>query len=589
MKKFLKRAVAVLLTVCLMASVLVPVSAIEISGTPTSQTKTYNFTTGAGYPKTPAGSTVHSSTDGSSSFYCTRSLAANASYIYQGNFKANTLVLKLNGIPASADGKYTLSVKTGKSSSAVLKIYLLGSYTFESGSSFGTDKKDIGTIAAGTTSVTTTITDVELGDYLSDGSVYILLTENSGGNAFYLASVGVTYNENTTQSVPAATVEQVYDYSGYGADTGNVFGTNKNYGYEATNTKYADGEKNWAPVAEYDPNDDNGQYSRYSDDIGGILVRAYDEGWIALKIKSPGVAGEYSISVDTYDGTSAYAGSATFYIMAYDSSYANDEATWSAITSAITNDNKLYKKESVNFTSGGTLDLGSFEFAASTDYLVVFYAGEDTTSYMGLQRLTLSREVLEMPDLSNATKFDQIKLAYNHTGDLDVGGASVDLNGYTVSGEIKSTNGNGIVTNSTNGTAYLPLNDGSDYKYYTYTTTTTFSGTNPYQEEDAAYFWFDINFDDAAAYDLIKTGNSGLTISAELVLVQAGVEAEVAFDTTVTKWAAAQNGTDDIAMGVQVTGLSTIEGSETIGMVFKYEAGNTSGTIGSGLSFEVNN
>ena len=611
MKKFLKRTLAVMLVVCLLASVVPAVSAISVPGANVTQTKTYDFTKeGTTFGNDVNGSRYYPKDD-------TGAYTSNDWYIWgtrgtntlnASGFSANysssshSFVIKLNNIPDSVDGKYTVTLNYGTSSAR--KIFFVKGDTanaFVHKTTSGAEQTYNDTAAGNLNSKPQTVISPDtknLGDYIVGGTAYLAFYYE-GGDTFggvNLTSIVITYNvAGEDQEVPAATLEQTYDFNPYGANasgTGAFTTGSLNFGYKATNDRYNDGALNWAPVAE--TMDPKGFYSRYSNEgTGGTLqIRTYYQDWAAIKIKPPAASGEYSMKLNAYR-TSTSTRDAKIYIMEYTSALADK----TAIAEAISTDTYLQKTvTTLRLKNGGDIevDLGSYEFDATKEYLVVFYAATTNSmdhptdaseeAYICLRELVLSQTVYDMPNLSNATQFDKVTLAYNHTGDLDIGGAQVDLNGYTVSGAITSANGEGTVA------GYLPLGNGTDYKYYTFTTTTTFSGTNPYKDGNAAYFWFDINFDDETAYERIATGESGLAISAELVLVQAGIEATVEFDTTVTDWAAAQaESTEDIAMGVQVKGLSTIEGSETIGMQFKYSAGNTSGTIGSGLEFEVNN
>ena len=607
MKKFLKRTLAVMLVVCLLASVVPAVSAISVPGANVTKTKTYSFaastsTTVAGYTVYPADDTkAYTSNDWY--FWGTRGTTTLNASGFDGNYTStdHSYAIKLNNIPVSADGKYTVTVNYG-SKNAKSIYFVSGDNAFPPSGTAALKNMHSTDTAAGQFSssaagqVVISADTKNLGDYIVNGSAIIAFTGAATYSGMKLSSIEISYSAaGEDQEVPAATLEQTYDFNPYGANahqTGAFTNGSKNFGFTATNDRYNDGALNWAPVAE--TMDPDGYYTRYNntEGAGGSLqIRTYYQDWAALKIKAPAASGEYSITMNAYTSTGATR-KAQIYIMEYTSALA-DKAK---IATAISTDTYLQKTVTSLRASGSNVavDLGSHEFEAGKEYLIVFYAAatnsstaptaSDKSAFIYLRELVLTQTVYDMPNLSNATQFDKVTLEYKHTGNLDIGAAQLDLNGKTVSGDITSANGLGTVA------GYLPLGNGTDYKYFAYTTTTTFSGTNPYKDGNAAYFWFDINFDDETAYERIATGESGLAISAELVLVQAGIEATVEFDTTVTDWAAAQaESTEDIAMGVKVRGLSTIEGSETIGMQFKYSAGNTSGTIGSGLEFEVNN
>lgn len=144
-----------------------------------------------------------------------------------------------------------------------------------------------------------------------------------------------------------------------------------------------------------------------------------------------------------------------------------------------------------------------------------------------------------------------------------VGGIEIPFNAYTILAQNNS---------------FLPLYDSANgiYRLYKYEAKSLGVAT---VSDDKANFWFTIIFENHSAYQLLKNGDTGLTL--EGILTWTGMTHDAVHVTivqsSIDQWAdAVQGGANAGSAGVYigVTGLSTLEGGNvTIKPVLETKAG----------------
>lgn len=171
-------------------------------------------------------------------------------------------------------------------------------------------------------------------------------------------------------------------------------------------------------------------------------------------------------------------------------------------------------------------------------------------------------------------------------------GVTLDLNGNTLTGTVVAANGNiidsatDIATDSTDTTTlggivgtvsapdntYLPLKDGDTWRFFKYELATYTAYENT--AEETVEFWFDIDITNAAGYNLIKSGKSGLTVSAELSWTGTSKATTVSFDSVIAgdnSWAnneLTEGEGQEAGMYLSVTGIPAAVTEVTVKPVY---------------------
>lgn len=616
MKKFLKHTLAILLVVCMMASVLVPVSAITEVGEPYEETKTYNFlqesaVTVTGKTVYPADATGEYK-ENDWYFWATRDTALGTSYATSTNFSnyAHGFIIKLNNIPVSADGKYTFTINNVNVNSHKPFYFIRGDAEIFPPASINAIKDMVANDTAagafnadGDNDVVVTADTKNLGDYIVDGSVYIAFcsTETVNGANTRFKSFEITYTAVEVSEVPAATVGMHYSTAwGDYLKTQNV----QNDGRDISNTRLqqmAEGLENgdlsvtyvgdsakWGGSSGYfavrNNHSDTNVYN-----FNGIQANAGVGGYFVLKIAAP-AAGTYSISVEypvKRDGSTGVTSTAEFFfIPESEVSDPTQQAEFDALIAGDTAENAYYKgKASLRF---GTCDFSELEIAEGEDYYYVVVRNQQSGKriYLTGFSLTGTEEYMDLASAQAAatSKFNVVKLVHDHDDSITIpaNGYILDLNGYTVDGNINSI-GNGSVIDSTDGTGkvtgnvsimsdnngYLPLKDGTVTRFFKFDAVVTFCDrSSAYQENpvvsgDYVLMWFDLVHLNSDAYALIASGNSGLSINASLLVNDEEIVNNIGFAETVKGWAGSDHTAGDYAMVVAIANAAAAgEGSE---------------------------
>ena len=247
-----------------------------------------------------------------------------------------------------------------------------------------------------------------------------------------------------------------------------------------------------------------------------------------------------------------------------------------------------------------------YTFENTGDYVLVFQAA--AAGRPSLKSLT----VVPVEKVVNDTYYTvaealaagetNITLTGDITEDITLtGGAVLDLNGKTVTGDITAVNGTVTDSGATKGgvvgevdlqssNSAIALLDNDTYRFFEYDLVNVGEKNGKMGTDGAVYFGFGLFFEDAAAYDYVAEG--GLTIGATLSWTGAKAgSAEIGGMTeAVAQWIAAENTTDDgDCLYVKVTGLEgNLEAGDTVTVTpsFTY-AGGVNGSFGGSITYTV--
>lgn len=531
MKKFLKHTLAVLLVVCMMASIMAPVSAITEEGEPTQVSQTYNFNTAGmeyetytAYASDSAIGTTRGLLEigmefdgGSWAFMGTTRNGSSSPFQVtasrtNGNLKSAgvCVVFKLFGI--KYDGEYTFTVVTNGTSQNNNNIYIcskdatFAADTLKDDIATATNSKSetqlMGTLANDNTSGYSFTFDVT--DYRnSDNSICIVfMGTGSGGSNFRLVSMTAATTVTESVEVPAAEVAVDYsvDYSHLIDGKGDLFAFDK-YG-EMMDAAYGD-SINIKPY-EHSTHTSGGTYfysiyESYTNSSSGssdlykltgdhnLMFNCQVGGWMAFQIKNPG-AGTYTVDYNYNYYNTGMTDGADFYLIPLSVVEAAG-----GVEAAMTSEYMI--SQDVGLGSGTqnaaqTRTLSeNVTITGTEDYIFVAKAtlgkSDATTgsAYLSMNSVTLTSNAVYNDYASAAaaatSSFHIVKLVHNHEDNINVNGYTLDLNGYTVNGNVVATSGK--VIDSTDGTGkitgnlttndvqrYLPLKSSEGWKIFKY-------------------------------------------------------------------------------------------------------------------------
>lgn len=207
------------------------------------------------------------------------------------------------------------------------------------------------------------------------------------------------------------------------------------------------------------------------------------------------------------------------------------------------------------------------------------------------RQITLQQDAqVESVVLRNGNVLDLNGCVLEVTGNFNgVNGDVIDsYSGYADSaldelGGIKCGN-----VNISSNNVHLPLQNDGILRFYQYQAV-ELQGKNPYKDRSGKYvlYWFDIEFTNATAYELIAAGDSGLSVTAALS-VDGEKITDVLFNEVVIGWAENSQGSVDFSMCVVVSGIEKLDKGTvvTVEPSFSTAAGATA-AIGEPLSYEA--
>ena len=601
MKRFLKRTVAVLLTVCLMASVMVPMASAE------TVEVTYNFTSD---PKTSFGDASAEKVDFQDGawthLYNHKAFTVDTKYSYS-NLKSNNryIALKLNGLEHA--GEYTIVFKLYSDSGSKTNMYFVPGDTAiasaancVSAINANGDPDCILESYATAAEQEFTITLKE-SDIVNGSVVLVMKGDNPNVNTnLRLVSLTMSTEVASQPAVAEAATEYSFDYT-------SVLGgyINLSVDNEDLNNAFAE---NAVASCLYAYNSPKAQvpYFAHTDIPNGIRFDAYPEGYIAFKVANPGV-GTYAVDYTYVPNGSAGRGIG-LYMIPLSVVEAGDLVALMDAADAGTNAYKVGEEDGRYGTGAITLN-EAFEITENEQYIMAFRCNRANNSqgsagriYINSVTFTDTAHYTNLIDAVSvpASPFRTVKMLAAYTGNIAIpsNGCTLDLNGNTVTGSIVST-GNGRVVDSADGTGavtgtvelasanlgYMPLANANGIGFYAYTDG-KFEG-NAYESGDYVLFWFDMNFSNPVAYELIASGNSGLNVGAELYVFD-HLQANIAFDEVVTDWAESDHANADYAMGVAATNVDVLgaNGKIRVQATFESEFG-AAGKIGSRVTYTV--
>lgn len=299
-----------------------------------------------------------------------------------------------------------------------------------------------------------------------------------------------------------------------------------------------------------------GGRSYFKDAVAGIEQWMGTAGFLAVRIKSP-VSGEYDVTLSHGTSTRGATGGEFYLVPAPNAAYTDTEvkdlmANSTAVASTnftggtVTNNNLVYGDVK-------TLDSFRYTFTAGQEYLLIAKVTEGTTlstaaggtanyGYLYMSGIELTPTV----SYKSAGEYDTLRAAIKAAEEANEGATvtmladaelvnlgvtcNIDLNGndLTVYGDMTSVatvsdskDGEGVLTVTGEmilaGTqAQLPLYDAAVNGCRLYSVTWGDNNQSEAAVNNAKKYWFQLYFDNTAAYDLIATGTSGLSIGVVL-------------------------------------------------------------------------
>ena len=505
-------------------------------------------------------------------------------------------------------------------------------------------------IAAGSTPVTGQIADMGQIDVEIEVDEYLLIVTSPAGKSSYLQNV--TFTPVAEQEIPAETIER--NYSIAGTNTGSNVVLNNTGTTSFVEDKYDAGDIDWSYLGTTANDNQillqkgNIYTQNFYVDRTGDDNDLY--AWEAFKLRSPG-EGAYDISFETATGATATQ-KTQIWTSVYMTEYTEGMDPATVIDPA--NLIGTHRPQKTDATEAIVTDaVGEFTFgAANKEYIIVLhydgdyngtflkpdtdYSSADPAIDCYMTMHTYMRKFIIEPQeapitfvpkayvgttpyatvaaaAAAAQADDTIKLAVDFKGNIDLRpGVSLDLNGndwtvtdlatYTASQAVIDSVGTGnlIAKNIDlfgSNANVLPLATAAntytlaDYDLVAENTTGT---TNNIEQSpanaEATRFWFKLTLDDAAAYDLIAGGNSGLTIGVDLDW-GAAEGLSVTFDdgdgaeAFAADWAAAAKNNSNIWLYVDITGIDALENDLTVKPILNIN-GQTSLYTGS-LVYEI--
>lgn len=558
MKNIMRRAVAFMLMACLLLSVMAP-TAMAVTKDETAGTWTYTWAT-EGHA-----SNYRFKVDDKTGDFCVAgknvSLKQNAgSNIQVLNFASTSgAYFALSFAIGNADtdapvGTYDLSLGFG--TGHVVDVYIIPSANYSDGMSLTKDS----TYYVGTTSnaakIHSAVTFKESGTYVI--SFNLSEANTVTGHAKFTHIVFTPATKYDAVAVPMH--QGVYSY-----------GIEVDVATQVTDSGYAtDLDDKYGDFVGHSTSDSS-LYKPYSGYLQIQETRTAGN-WYALRF-AVDKAGNYDIALDINMGK------------ATESERTLDVhiVPVNALTSGVSNTANNTAVE--GFTNGHavTLDdesthtITNFNFASAGEYLIVFEltAGEGIVNFNGMTLHPYTVKGLTtntMYGKVNAAceKETSIQLTAPVSQDIAVtNGATLDLNGQTVygnvviaDGQIVDNVGNGGVVGTLNATGnnWLPLYDGTAYRFFEYTTKSLYVSADKSESGNDEY-WFDVDFTKDAAYTLLANTSVNTGIDLSVTLSWSGsangskTYALADYSTAVSGWLAGEIGGEDYGMALEVTNV----------------------------------
>lgn len=475
-------------------------------------------------------------------------------------------------------------------------------------------------IAAGSTPVPGNVAD--LGEVtIGLEKEYLMVLAEPAGKYAYLQNI--TFTPVAEEEIAAEVIERNYSIAGAVNSTVTLQNTDftvNTDGVATVEALYDAGTIDWSWI---------GTNSKDAQGTGVELQKGYiynqtvlanvtgtdndTHAYEAYKLRSPG-AGKYDISFVTYVPA---AGKTTAWSDVYIAEYTEGMDPLSIVTE----ENFVgahTPKSSANPVAykNATTAVGEFEFAEGKEYILVhkadgnkygwptnsadtandrhytanFYmvafvieAQEEAPTFVPKAYIGTTPYATVAAAAAAAQSGDTVKLAVDFLGNIDLpAGVALDLAGHTWTvSNATTTNALEYITDSVGGgklatnsmdlygdnNGKLPLLDNGAYTLADYTLGVT---ANDYEVvNEATRFWFKLSLDDAAAYDLIASGNSGLTIGVKLSWGGAE-DLVVTFDngngaeTFAAEWAAAAKNNANIWLYVDIVGVDALANDLTV-------------------------
>ncbi len=382
---------------------------------------------------------------------------------------------------------------------------------------------------------------------------YIVVFKFTSGSDLYNSKLTFTEVVDNSVAVIESPESAEINFTGYANGTGLY--ANK----AAMDAAFSSGTASWNFEMCENPDyyyTDSTVRSYFKDAAAGIEQWMGTAGFLAVRIKSP-VSGEYDVTLSHGTSTRGATGGEFYLVPAPNAAYTETE-----VEDLMANSNAV---ASTNFTGGTvtnnnlvygdvkTLDSFRYTFTAGQEYLLIAKVTEGTTlstaaggtvnyGYLYMCGIELTPTV----SYKSAGQYDSFRAALaaaeedeNHptvkllsdikVADLGVT-CNIDLNGndLTVYGDMTSVatvsdskDGEGVLTVTGEmilaGTqAQLPLYDAAVNGCRLYSVTWGDNNQSEAAVNNAKKYWFQLYFDNTAAYDLIATGTSGLSIGVVL-------------------------------------------------------------------------
>ena len=313
--------------------------------------------------------------------------------------------------------------------------------------------------------------------------------------------------------------------------------------------------------------------------------------WVAIRLRAPG-AGTYEINItsDTVSSTDKRTGAPmNAYLIPANQLPANP--TTEDYSALRTDANKIgyYAYGTGNLTGNyGIHTLGEGDYILILEGAGTVDSAKHANNFYikNLEMKAVIASVNDVPYVTLDAAFaaaesgDTVKLLRSYEGVMEVpAGVSLDLNGnvcyvkeYVATNDkeyVTDSAGGGVLAAETmllygNNNGYLPLYDAekAGYTFYSYTLTVPVADHEPAGK--AVRFWYQLQFADQDAYDLIAAGNTKLSFGVDIAWEGCALDATFKTDLPA-QWAAEAKNNDKIWLYVDVIGLANF-GDKTLSL-----------------------
>lgn len=372
-----------------------------------------------------------------------------------------TGVTILEGIRSLSKGAF-YGCENLKSVALPDSVMIIGDYAFENCTSLEsiTIPENVGYIGMQAFSGCSSLLDVY---YRGIEEQWNVLYIASGNECLTNAMIHTADQEGEGSSAPTDPSAPTYTEGLYDFYEGVKSGASLQEGLEDIAARYDSGDLNWKYEAKYSGL--NLSKTSYSQDVKSLRVISATSWWLAMRIKAPGVDGQYSIKM-THGAGGQGATAGSIYVLPGDTA-SDDILRTMQKTDAVMTTDWFYGENTTDTIAGRETTTGSVNMKAGEEYIVVFLPIERSAfngnAFFWLGQLEVSRigDIVEETDVGaehNYVEDGAVVINKYETAEAAVAaanggtvklladaavetvvlkpGVTLDLNGYTLTADV---------------------------------------------------------------------------------------------------------------------------------------------------------